>query len=93
MQNLVLLMIPPQDEYQISLKTGNLCLNRFCIDEDASFELSGVYDLQKSSNSVMNKIRKTILGRKPEGKVNYRYLPSRYDKVILAKALHVFDKL
>ena len=46
MQNLVLLVEPPEGEYDISLKAGNMCLNRFCIDEDASFELSGVYDWQ-----------------------------------------------
>ena len=35
--------------YDISLKDGNKFLNRFCIDEDAAFELSGVHHLQKSS--------------------------------------------
>ena len=28
--------------YDISLKGEKMCLNRFCIDEDAAFELSGV---------------------------------------------------
>ena len=28
--------------FEISLKAGKMCLNRFCIDEDAAFELSGV---------------------------------------------------
>ena len=42
MQNLVVMMDPSQDAYNLSLKGGNMILNRFCIDEDAAFELSGV---------------------------------------------------
>ena len=60
MQNLVLLTKPPKKANEISLKAGNMYLNRFCIDEDASFELSGVYDLEKPSNKLTDKIRKTI---------------------------------
>ena len=71
MQNLVLLVEPPKKEDIISLKAGNMCMNRFCIDEDASFELSGVYDLKKPSNIVTDMIRKVILGRTAKGKVNY----------------------
>ena len=47
MQNLVYLMEPPKEEYDTRLKAENMYLNRFCIDEDASFELSGVYDFLK----------------------------------------------
>ena len=32
-----------KEDYEISSKGGNMCLNRFCVDEDAAFELSGVY--------------------------------------------------
>ena len=48
-QNLVILMEPSDDAYDVSLKGGDMCLNRFCIDEDAAFELSGVNYLKKSS--------------------------------------------
>ena len=41
-------MEPSSDAWNISLKGGNMFLNRFCIDEDAAFELSGVYFLTKS---------------------------------------------
>ena len=41
MQNLVVLMEPSKFAYQIPVKGGNMCLNRFCIDEDDAFELSG----------------------------------------------------
>ena len=71
MQNLVFLMEQPKKEYDISLKAGNMYLNRFCIDEDASFELSGVYNVKKPSNKVTDKIRQTVLGRTAKGKVNY----------------------
>ena len=42
MQNLVVLMDPSVKAYRIDMKAGNMILNRFCIDEDAAFELSGV---------------------------------------------------
>ena len=47
-QNLVVFMDPSEEAYPISLKGGNMILNRFCIDEDAAFELSGVYYLKKT---------------------------------------------
>ena len=51
MQNLVVMMEPPTDACDISLKAGRMCLNRFCIDEDAAFELSGVNDLKNLRKS------------------------------------------
>ena len=51
MQNLVILMGPSEYADEISFKGGNMCFNRFCIDEDAAFELSGVHYLGKSSGS------------------------------------------
>ena len=48
MQNLVVFMEPSENAYQTPLKGGNMILNRFCIDEDAAFELSGVNYLEKS---------------------------------------------
>ena len=52
MQNLVLLMEPSEDAYNICLKGGNTCFNRFSIDEDARFELSGVHYLGKTSDDI-----------------------------------------
>ena len=46
MQNLVLLIEPSKDAYKIDLKSGNMCLNRFSIDEEAAFEISGVHYLK-----------------------------------------------
>ena len=48
MQNLVVLMEPSEDAESVSSKAGTMILNRFCIDEDAAFELSGVKSLKKS---------------------------------------------
>ena len=64
-------MGPPGRKCEISLKAGNMCMNRFCIDEDASFELSWVYDFKEQSNKVTDKIRKATLERTATGKVNY----------------------
>ena len=52
MQNLVVLMEPSKDACDVSLKTGRMIFNRFCIDEDAAFELSGVYYLETSSRKM-----------------------------------------
>ena len=53
MQNLVVLMKPSNFAYETPLKGGNMILNRFCIDEDAAFELSGVNYLKKSSDNMI----------------------------------------
>ena len=43
MQNLVVLMEREKNNsFGISSMVGNMCLNKFCIDEDAAFESSGV---------------------------------------------------
>ena len=53
MQNLVVFMEPSHDACDVSLKGGNKIFNRFGIDEDAAFELSGVYYLEKSSRDML----------------------------------------
>ena len=53
-QNLVVLMEPSKEGYRNSLKGGNMFLNRFCIDENAAFEISGVFYLEKSSDEIIN---------------------------------------
>ena len=52
MQNLVVLMDPSEAAWETSLKGGTMILNRFCIDEDAAFELSGVNYLKKLSSKM-----------------------------------------
>ena len=54
MQNLVLLVGLPEDEYDITMKAVNMCMNRFCIDEDAAFELNGVYGMEMPSQTFNN---------------------------------------
>ena len=55
MQNLVVLMEPTDASIMkpsnVPLKAGNMIFNRFCIDEDAAFELSGVNYLKKADTS------------------------------------------
>ena len=67
MQNLVVLMEPSELGNVISLQGGNMCLNRFCIDEDAAFELSGVRYLEKAYFEIL--FGKTFeVERKSKGK-------------------------
>ena len=42
-KNLVVIKDPPKLIYDVSLKAGNMFLNRFCINEDDAFELTGVH--------------------------------------------------
>ena len=68
MQNLIVLMEPSEDADNVSLRTGFMTLNRFCIDEDAAFELSGVYNLKTSSREMMHgKSLKFKVKRKMKG--------------------------
>ena len=48
--NIVVLMEPPETHSNISENAGNMYLNRFCIDEDSAFELSGIHYLYESRN-------------------------------------------
>jgi len=48
MKDLVFLMEPSKNEWQTQLKIGHLYLNRLTIDEDAAFEVLGIYDLVPS---------------------------------------------
>ena len=50
MQNLVILMEPSDGWYadRRNIEAGKMVLNRFCIEEDAAFDLSGVYYLEKT---------------------------------------------
>ena len=78
MQNLVVLIEPSEDLHEISLKAGNMILNRFCIDEDAAFELSGVKYLKKSSHHIKHGRRiKFIAKRGVKGK-EYSVLRSNF---------------
>ena len=71
MQNLVVFMEPNETDWQTPLKGGNMILNRFCIDEDAAFELSGVYSLKKTSNDIkFDESLKFQLKRMQKGKKN-----------------------
>ena len=45
-------MEPSEDACYTPLKAGNMILNRFCIDEDAAFELSGVNSFKKWSRGM-----------------------------------------
>ena len=68
MQNLVILMEPSEEAYEVSLKGGNMCLNRFSIDVDAAFEVSGVYNLEQSSYVIAyDNTTDMISGRNSKG--------------------------
>ena len=70
MQNLVFLMEPSEYAVYTDLKAGNMCLNRFSIDEDAAFELSGVHYLEKSSWDI---IYKKVFELESKGKGHFRF--------------------
>ena len=69
MQNLVVLIETSYSPWDISWKAGNTCLNRFCIDEDAAFELSGIYYFQKAVYNIP--IEDQNFGPKDKGTESY----------------------
>merc|ERR1712039_766711 len=48
MQNVILFLEPSDDQWNVSTKAGNSYFNRIGVDEDAGFELLGVYHLKKA---------------------------------------------
>ena len=50
-------MEPSKDAHDISWKGRRFFFNRFCIDEDATYELSGVHYLQESFFAKINRRR------------------------------------
>ena len=74
-QTLVVFMEPPEHASDISLKAGNMILNRFCIDEDAGFELSGVNYFKKSTHKIEDRRKIFELKQKVKG-MEYSFLPS-----------------
>ena len=78
MQNLVVLMEPSEHDQRNSLKAGNMILNRFCIDEDAAFELSGVNYLKKSSHDI--EYQDEMLKRLRLFKTNLQFKDKRKEK-------------
>ena len=80
MQNLVVFMEPSEDAYDTPVKAGNMILNRFCIDEDAAFELSGISSLREMSRDIIyKKTREFELKRKEKGKEYFWYCIHSYD--------------
>ena len=67
MQNLVILMEPSLDGDKVSVKAGNMILNRFCIDEDAACELSGIHYLKEASWTLSRGRFKSVRKRKAKG--------------------------
>ena len=53
MQNLILLIELIRDAWLTPMKAANMILNRFCIDEDAAFELSGVHYLETTAQDII----------------------------------------
>ena len=70
-QKITLLQELSENAFDISLQAGNMCLNTFCIDEEAGFELSGVYGLKKY------KLR-TRFGELPDAGQIHKYENSVY---------------
>ena len=78
-QNLVILMDPTKGVHDVSFKAGNMCFNRFTIDENAAFEFSGVYYLKSAfiRNDFMG-FKEYIAEHKAERGMGYFSLQSTF---------------
>ena len=52
MQKIVLFIEPSDDTHSTPSKIGNLFMNRFAVDEDASFEVLNVLELGQASEKM-----------------------------------------
>ena len=77
MTNVIILMEWCDDTSITPLKLGNSYLNRFGIDEDAAFEILGIYYLKKSSKQNL----KTTISRK------YKEEKEQFDSKIVNTAI------
>ena len=67
MQNVILFLEPSDDPWDVSMKAGNSYFNRIGIDENAGFELLGVYYLKKSFRAMTVGYAKYEAERKVKG--------------------------
>ena len=54
MQKIVLFIEPSDDAFFTPFKIGHLFMNRFSIEEEASFEIVKIFELGKSSLKMSN---------------------------------------
>ena len=69
MKNIIVFIEPNEHSYNTNWKIANLYLNRFTIDEDASFDLLGVYYLKKCHKDLVNQPEEFSVQRKEKVKV------------------------
>ena len=64
MKNIIVFIEPNEHSFSPNWKIAHLYLNRFTIDEDASFELLGVYYLKKCHKDLVNQPEEFRVQRK-----------------------------
>ena len=57
-KNIILFIEPSKEKWQCPLNIGNIYLNRFSIDEEASFEVMGIHKLAESSEKIVHPYHK-----------------------------------
>ena len=55
MKNIIILIEPNEQSHIPIWKNANLYMNRFTIDEDAAFELLGIYYLEKYHEDLVDR--------------------------------------
>ena len=68
-KNIIVFIEPNDEPDQPNLKASHSYLNRFTIDEDAAFELLGVYHLEKWSSDMIDQPDEFRIERKEKVKV------------------------
>jgi len=78
--NIVVVMGPSIHAYDVASKVGLMYLNRFCIDEEAAFELNGVYSIQRNGTQIFWNEMSRLAKMKPKDlKIHFIYtIPFRH---------------
>ena len=72
--NIVVVMGPSIYAYDVASKVGLMYLNRFCIDEEAAFELNGVYSIQRNGTHIFwNEMRRLAKRKSKDFKIHFLY--------------------
>ena len=79
-RNIILFIEPAAKPFDTPEKIGNSYINRFTIDEDAAFELSGVYYLKQPKVVYKNKMS-------TQWKSSVSTTKYEYDKKVIQSAL------
>ena len=82
MYKIVLFIEPSDDAFNMSFKIGYLFMNRFAIDEEATFEILKIFELAKSSSKMSDPRRREYDNFEHERELKGKILSAQVSEVL-----------